>query len=453
MVRIFAALLVVLIVIAGVLFARLDQTPYRQTSFYKNEMATIDTISGVQAGADTFYAGWSRVNLQPPFTTPIAIDAHRGGKHYQGIHDSIYVRAFVFKCGEQKVAYVSADLLIIPPAVSCMLDTALKPLGYSNATIYYTATHTHSSLGAWQNSWVGEKFAGKFDERVPKHLAACFTEAIRQAEANCQPAEVGFKEIPTTKLVFNRLVGDSGTVDSLLRVIRIKQQGGAQAAIVTFAAHATVYHEKMMELSGDWPAEMMQHINKDGRIGFVSFSAGAVGSQGPFPYSKDQAEEVNYMAGNVAQLVLDGFDSIPTVPITTLRMVHLPLYLRQPNLRIIGNWVVRPWLFHRLFGDAPVFVNYLQLGDLTFVGMPCDFSGELVDEISSTATLTNAHLVPTSFNGGYIGYITCDSWYELNTYETRTMGWFGPGNGAYLSEIAERLLKRFHPQAEQSAAH
>ncbi len=452
MLRIFLVLVLVLVLIAGILFTRLDRTPYRETAFYKREVSTLDTITPLTAVSDTLYAGWARVNLQPPFTTPIAIDAHRGGKHYQAIHDSIYIRAVVFKSGNKKVAYLSADLLIIPPAVSCLLDTSLGEMGYTNANIYYTATHAHSSLGAWQNSWVGEKFAGKFDPRMPVHLAACFKQAIQLAESDCQPAEIGYREIPTTKLVFNRLVGDRGKVDSLLHIVKIKQQGGEQAAIVTFAAHATVYHENMMEISGDWPSAMMKEVNEGGKINFISFSAGAVGSQGPYAYSKNQDEEIAYMAGNVARLVTEGFDSITTTPGLTLRMVHLPLFLRGPNLRIVGNWVVRPWLFHRLFGDADVFVNYLQVGNLTFVGMPCDFSGELVPALSTTAQNGGARFIPTSFNGGYIGYITCDERYEMDAYETRTMGWFGPGNGSYLSEITERLFQRFKPQEGESVS-
>ena len=79
---------------------------------------------------DTLMVGWSAVNLRPSFTTPIAIDAERGGKHFEGVHDSIYARAFVFKQRSKKVAYVTADLLIIPPTVTAILDTLLRQKGY-----------------------------------------------------------------------------------------------------------------------------------------------------------------------------------------------------------------------------------------------------------------------------------------------------------------------------------
>jgi len=47
----------------------------------------------------------------------------------------------------------------------------------------------------------------------------------------------------------------------------------------------------------------------------------------------------------------------------------------------------------------------------------------------------------TSFNGGYIGYITKDEWYNLKEYETFVMNWYGPYNGAYFVGLIQRLLE------------
>jgi hypothetical protein len=41
----------------------------------------------------------------------------------------------------------------------------------------------------------------------------------------------------------------------------------------------------------------------------------------------------------------------------------------------------------------------------------------------------------------YIGYITRDEYYDRDHYETRLMNWYGPGNGAYLSECLTRLTE------------
>lgn len=449
---VFISLFCILLLAAVICFKPLDTTPYQQTEFYKRELSAIDSaVSNPKSPIENLKLeiGWSRINLLPPFTTPIAIDAHRGGKHFEGVHDSIYVRAFVFKQAGKKIAYISADLLIIPPSVTKMFDTILLKEGFDESNIFFTATHTHTSIGAWFDSYVGKIFAGKYDARVPNFIAATISKAILDAEKNCAPAKIGYAEFPTHQLVFNRLITqmahlpDSlGEVDSLLRVVKIEKETGEKAAIITFAAHNTVFHENLMSLSADWSGLMMKQLNESGKMNFSSFSAGAVGSQGPYEFTKEQEAEAKYMADGVSKIVLQNFDSIKTEPVTNLNMIHLPLYLRNPNLRVTDNIVVRPWLFKKLFGDEKTYINTLQIGNIFFAGMPCDFSGELVNEIDSAADRRNLKLIVTSFNGGYIGYITDSRRYSLNTYETRVMGWFGNNNGDYLSEVVMRLMEK-----------
>ena len=84
----------------------------------------------------------------------------------------------------------------------------------------------------------------------------------------------------------------------------------------------------------------------------------------------------------------------------------------------------------------------LRIGNILFVGTPCDFSGELVPTIAQQLSTGEDKLIFTSFNGGYIGYITPDKYYHLKKYETRDMNLFGPYNGAYISEMINLLLQK-----------
>ena len=442
--RTLLGIFAILIIAAFACFKPLNTIPYQQCNFYKREMDTLAALSpaAINNPQSELLVGWSRVNLLPLFTTPIAIDAHRGGKHFEGVHDSIYVRAFVFKQGNKKIAYISADLLIIPPIVTDLFDTLLAKEGFDTKNIYFTATHTHTSIGAWHDSYVGEIFAGKYDPRVPPHIAHCIAEAIIAAEKNCAPAKVGYAEIPTSKLVYNRLVKEKGKVDSLLRIVKIEKSSGETAAIITFAAHCTVFHEHMMQITGDWGGMMMNQLNNSGRVNFASFSAGAVGSHGPYEISKDQEKESKYMADRVSEIVQANFDSIKVGDVRSIHMQHIPLYLREPDMRVTSRIIIRPWLFKKLFGDKKVYLNTFQIGTIFFAGTPCDFSGELVPALDSVAHEDYLHLIVTSFNGGYIGYVTDSRWYQMNAYETRTMGWFGPGNGDYLSEVIRKLMAK-----------
>jgi predicted permease len=145
---------------------------YEDGTFLLQNQKAIKNLSFENvANSEYFQAAWAKVSLVPPFSTTIAIDDHRGGKHFEGVRDTVYSRSIVLQNGDKKVAIVSADLLIIPPIVAEILDTLLMAEGFSLENIYLSATHTHSSIGGWQNSYVGEIFAGTYDERVPLFIA------------------------------------------------------------------------------------------------------------------------------------------------------------------------------------------------------------------------------------------------------------------------------------------
>jgi neutral ceramidase len=104
--------------------------------------------------------------------------------------------------------------------------------------------------------------------------------------------------------------------------------------------------------------------------------------------------------------------------------------------------VLRPWAFKKAFGEYPVFVKALRIGNILMVGMPCDFSGELTGTLDAYAKTKGLNLMVTSFNGGYIGYITHDKYFNRDLYETKTMSWYGPYNGAYLQEVIKDIIDK-----------
>lgn len=425
------------------IFTPIDQTPYENLEAYKSTMDRVQNLPiSTSDTSKIFFAGWSKQNLLPSFSTPIAIDAARDGKHFESIRDSIYVRSFVFKLGKTKVAYVSADLLIIPPNVLEIVDSLLLNKGFSKENIYYTATHTHSSIGAWYNSIVGEIFAGKFDNRIPLHIANTIALSIEKAEASLSPSTIGSMIVPTQELVVNRLVGNIGLVDSSMRMLKVRNDKGDEALLFSFTAHATIFHENTMYISGDWPSETISKIEKSNPSLFCVFSAGAVGSHGPFEHSKNQQIEIEFISSKASKLILQYLDSLELKNVHELAMSFFPIQTREPHFRVAKNIAIRPMWFEKIFGKQNLHINFLKLGDNFMVGMPCDFSGELTYNIEPKVKAKNNHLFITSFNGGYTGYITHDKWYDLDEYETRTMAWLGRGNGAYFSEIIRNGFDR-----------
>jgi len=347
----------------------------------------------------------------------------------------------VFSNGTAKAAIVSLDMLITPPEVVIKLRSMLPGLGYSIQNTFFTAVHSHCSIGAWSPGLTGKLFAGAYQPEVVDFIAEAIVESIKLAEADMEKAKIGFATFDAGEFVYNRLMKEKGSIDPWFRVMKVVKDSGETGLFTTFAAHATTLPSSFMALSADYPAALRNTFEADSLADFVIYGAGAVGSQGPDgPAGVDGWEKAEYISKGLAEQFAALNFLIQPEYVTTIASGYLPLELRKPSFKVSENIAARPWVFYWLFGDYESGISYLKIGDNLLVGTPCDFSGELVAPLDSLARNRGENLIITSFNGGYIGYITKDEWYDENKYETRTMNWFGPYNGAYFSEIVANII-------------
>lgn len=440
----FVGVVMVVLVLLSALITTVDRTPYQEMAYYTQTLSNLNALEQLRASGDTLEVGWSSASLVPEKPVPLAGYGKRRGAHYQAIHDSVFVRAFVFDNGLSKAAYVSADLLIIPPLVYARLFELLEGTGFSPQNTFLTATHTHSSIGGWQPGLIGALFSGTYDPEMVDFIAQRIAEAMTSAAQETYRAKIGYSAVMAADLVRNRLVGDQeGQIDPWFRLIKIVRDDGKVALLTSFAAHATCLGGSFMELSADYPGQLINMLEADSVINFASYGAGAVGSMAPLAPPLDDLQEISYMAEHLVPQIMLIQNATPVDYTTALAAVRVDIDLRAPHFRINENLRLRPWVFGWLFGEVNATINGLQIGDQLLVGTPCDFSGELVEPLAAEAMGQDRYLMIHSFNGSYIGYITKDEWYDRNKYETRTMNWFGPYNGNYFSELIAVLISKF----------
>ncbi|RYF68365.1 MAG: hypothetical protein EOO39_19550 [Cytophagaceae bacterium] len=440
--RITLGLLVAILLFLAVSLSPNDHTPYQQTDFYGQTNARLSALPRLPTAKTAIRAGWAKSNLTPAFTTPTGGYGVRRGKHWTTVADSVWVRAIVFDNGNGPVAMVASDLLITPPTVSEQLRKRLPEIGLTWESVYFGAIHSHNSLGGWAPGLVGNLFSGSFDQRVVDHITNTILAALKQAKADLQPVEIGYKQVNAPEFVYNRL-DEKNPVDPFFRLLRLKRTDGKTATLITYPAHATMIDIFSYQyLSRDWPGRVVDGLERE-TGGFAVFLAGAVGSMGPKgpPTGKDFPLVNQYAAEMLARLKPE-LAQFQTRPDSTLGLLTLPLSLRDPAPRVLGDWRIRPWLFHAVYGDYPSDLKALRIGPTLLIGAPCDFSGELLPPLTQAAKQQGLDLMVTSFNGGYVGYITPDAYYEKDAYETRVMNWFGPQNGAYFSEMMTGLMRK-----------
>jgi hypothetical protein len=382
--------------------------------------------------------GYAKVNITPEQPVPLAGYGKRKGVKYKKVHDSVFVRVISLSNNKETLFFVNADLLIIPPNITSILEKLLKNTPYSLRNIHLNATHTHNGPGGWGEKLAGRLFAGPFDETMPNFYANKIYQAILDSEKNKQYAKAYYSEINDNEHIKNRLNIKDGWVDPQIRALKFITKNKDEAIIYTYGAHSTVLNSATIELSADYPGLVNDLLDNDAKI-FPMFMAGAVGSQAPIEKGRNDWEEIeNQGKGILGYLKNLKWNQIGNEISTEFYEIPLP----NASARISKNMALRSWVFGLLFGEHPSFIKYSRVGNTLIFGMPCDFSGELMKELDDYASQRGFNLIVTSFNGCYMGYVTHDRLFDTNLYETFTMSWFGYQNGAYFSKIIKDLVDK-----------
>jgi neutral ceramidase len=414
----------------------IDRYDYHESPFYHTMNDRLDSLKKVKSitKGSTFSIGYSKVNLTPDHRISLAGYGNRKGALYSSVHDSIYVRTMVISNKNTRVAIVSADLLIIPPTVTAVLEKELPSIGFTLSNTYLNAIHTHNSIGNWGKGVVGFMY-GSYDDSIVHFIADKIKASILLASKNALPSTIKTAHIPVKGPVRNRIKDDGG-VDSILHVVEVHREDSSKLIVMSYTAHATCLYSRDWELSRDYPGVLVDTLEKRG-YAFAMFMAGAVGSHGP---TQSGWAGTEWMSNAIVSKFEKQKSTLTSLKDSSLVMCRIPLELGKAQVKISEDWKVRPWLFRAAFGYSPNYLTVLRIGELVLIGAPCDYSGELTPELYAAAQKKNLQVMVTSFNGGYIGYITPLKYYDVDHYETRLMNWYGPGSGEYMQGCLLGLL-------------
>lgn len=417
--------------------APVDRTPVQGTASYEvmmNRLAQLDIeVPEPESG---FFTGFGKSNITPAQPVATAGYGKRRGRPYEAVHDSIFVRAMVISNGAAKVAIVSADLLIMPPTVTQALEKRLPDIGFTIDNTYLAATHSHNSIGHWGEG--ATRFIyGVYEDSVVNFIVDGVISSIRSASEDLLPSRLKTGDIAVPGAVENRLI-DGGNEDPYLRVIEIHRADSSKNVLVSYAAHATCLSQSTLALSRDYPGMLVDALEDEG-YSFAMFLAGAVGShKGSSPVNNWDC--MAWMADKVSQEFLSHRENLKPVQDTALVMQRVALSLSDPQVKISEDWKVRSWLFRTAFGEYDATLTVLRIGDIVMLGTPCDFSGEFMAPLDSLADSLGMQAIVTSFNGGYIGYMTPGAYYDVDHYETQLMNWYAPGTGDFIEQSLEKLM-------------
>ena len=446
--------IVTVVALAAVLcLDSVDYTPYFHSDYYKETAVRFESTSKtnlVESGP--LFAGIGVARLTPGLNAgeeipgegkfrqiPLAGYGNRNGEPATGVHDDVWVKAVAVRVGSQTGIIFGADALIVPREVADEAAAQLrKETGLNREQLYFSATHTHCSIGGWGEGMAGEAFAGSFNPGARTWFASRFVAAARDALGDLRPAEFGQGSFRAPEFVRNRVVGKLGKVDDEFSFGIFRQEQGRSAVLGVYSAHATVLPGRVMEFSGDYPGAWQRAIEQSTNT-VALFLGGAVGSHAPVAGESGFAGAERMGTALAARLQQE----LPQISFTNsipLGFFGLGLSLPELNVRLASGIRLRPWFASTLLPvSRQSFLQGFRIGDTIWLSTPCDFSGELALHIKDSLRVRGFDAIITSFNGDYIGYVIPSKYYHLDGYEPRTMSFYGPYVPDYLEEFIGKI--------------
>ena len=429
-----------------------DLTPFYETAYYKKSNELISQLkSKTVLVEDSIEAGFSKVSITPGLnnstddfnagkfkTVPLAGFGARKGKGATGIHDSIFVKAIALKVGAKKIVFVGTDLLILPPNIIDTVAILLKEGGIEREQVYFSASHTHSSIGAWGPGFLAEQFAGKENHNIQRWMAAQITKAVIEASKNTKPASIGNGIFDAGTWTRNRLIGDAGIKNNDFAYLFIERKDGKKAVIGSFSAHATTMGAGNMEISADYPGYWQRKMEATS-VNLAIFVAGSVGSQSPVAEGKGfEKPRV------IGEALADSLNKYLAKTKLSRSAKFSPVSVRLPlpdfHIRISKNRGLSTAVSDKLMVTPQnPYIQAIRINQMVWISTPADFSGEYAVQIKNNLLSKGFLANISSFNGSYLGYIIPGRYFFMDEYESQTMGWFGPNMGEYTMDVIRQV--------------
>jgi len=454
--KILGTIILVLVIVLLWALERVDYSPYFDADYYSKTRFDLDSISAQLSLAEgEVEVGFGRASITPGLGAgeddpgagvfremPLAGFGSRKGTYAEGVHDSLFVKAVAIRVEEQLLVLIGSDMLIVPPNITEGVTRLVsEKLDINRNQLFFSATHTHSSVGAWSEGFVGKEFAGEANPNVEVWLIRQFGKAIKNAVEDLQPGQIGSGSFHAPGLISNRLVGEKGEKNSEFIYIAANQNSGKRALLGSFDAHATTLGGWNMQISGDYPGYWQRKLESEG-IDMALFFAGSVGSHSPHSIG-EEFEKSRYIGEALADSVLKYMAGTELRESIGLSFLSLGMDLPEFHIRVSDGLRLNPALGGKLFppiGD--VYIQAAKIGDLIWVTTPSDFSGEMAIDYKSAMNNKGYRALVTSFNGAYVGYIIPGKYYHLDEYESRLMSWYGPNMGPYTHEMIRRMIEK-----------
>ncbi len=397
------------------------------------------------------------------------------GKPYEGIEDSIYVRAIVLQDGGIEVVMVTWDLTDAGESATEEVRKAIaSKLKIPGKQILVNASHNHSApwspvykagyRGKESDTWWAIRYMPPQNEdpyfkKWMKLLIDQTVKAAQKAHNSLQPAELWIGRVDASKYMNNRrprepkwgiadanvpngynykneqynpdvLVGGAsfGPMDRTMVLLSFRDMKGNNIiSIFHTAIHGVSIYPYSQAISGDWPEEASRQISQS-IGGEAVFFQGAAGDINPWKRGREAVEE---MGKGLAGLAKEAYQYSAKLSPGKLNVVQSKIWLPLSKLGKERTGL----------DSVSTELQVISYGSLAFVALPGEPLTELGTEIRENSPFPQT-LVFGYSNGNGVHYASLPKEKKYGGYEVE-IGTSGAENaGKILVRQAVKLLEK-----------
>ena len=383
-------------------------------------------------GEDTsLFVGYSKASIIP--NEPVRLAGYGLRDKFEGINDSIFVKSVVLVNSIDTIAYLSFDLMVLTPSVSNMISSSLAEIGINQ--IYFTTSHSHSSIGGYGNSFIEKIILGGQEEAVFNKLKVATLESVNNALDNLAEVDKIFTIFQEYNSVKNRLTEERNQTKKI-RNLLIKTDDGESIKIMSAVAHPTIIEHKSKLVSNDYPG----YLCSSDTSSFTIFSAGIMGSTAPIihdgktSFNKAKNYAIQLLGSKVVQEDQSDYNGVS--------FNEVEFIADDFGVHFTENLRLRTWVFNLVFGRPECYIKSMRIGNNLFVGVPVELSADYYGNLEIAAKKKGLNLFLTSFNGTYLGYAPHSKDFYIEHMETRSMNWMGKYAGDYFEKIILKIIEK-----------
>ncbi|TAM80947.1 MAG: hypothetical protein EPN47_13765 [Acidobacteria bacterium] len=406
-------------------------------------------LASFGATPGTLSVGAARVDITPPPDAALPMSGYSGRQQgFQKIHDPIYARAIVLSDGTHEAAILSWELIGMPDGVWQDLSQRIsKELGIPADHLILAGEHVHSA----------PTVAGAYTKGTPETIAYTAKledfafQAVKQAQANLQPARAGLgagkayvninrrEQFPDGEwdLGYN----PEGPSDKTVAVLKFETIAGKPIALlINYAVHGVVMGPDNLEVSGDlpgatsrfveqyyrgdiptrsdggWDLQLQPQEKTDGVVAL--WTSGAAGDQNPIVMDQDNDFSMVDALGRIL-----GEETVRAANNIKNLSSQASVWGSQRVIRCPGRTVVpgpHPKGEFKFEDAEPVDIrlSLLMLNNIAVTGV----SGEVLTPIYFRLKRESPfrHTIMVTHANGLSGYIPNDDAYNQVSYEITT---------------------------------